>query len=545
MRKHDRYNKFKRKWERGLLKTAILLVLLVGVILLTTLAFPNESIADLPYWQRLVVLFTSDEAVSVFVTALGSALVIFVVDLVRNRNEEYFKLNDDKRGIAHHYETHMKITEATPKKQFDMVGANLYIRKTCDDKPRRNPFHDKFSAEYKHYEQDKKDYAESRLVLPNVSLYTNIGGKVDVTIEDSNHRYELPEFLVNCATDLIAAHKHSSARNNTTIRLDNVRYDAQADRLTLCTGRSTYYQMLLTNRCMDYSLERGITVREVYEYGKQISPLGESSMCNQIGINGLIITQDGYLLIEKRSHLKTTWKNKFAQPISLAMKEADIASLLYDRYDANGQPNANAGVLREECQNQVFGRIVQSTVLKNFGITCDMYTFDMSTNFLGVARDLVEGGKPNLYFYIVVNLTAKELRKHIQEFSARDSKREVGNQTTKPLTSDKLDSDYYLVRYADMYVDFDYALNIKYKNTLWVRRALRPRATGLYVLWDIASHFAGYSSRFKYRREVGDALLGCLAYLESAHDRIPQVCNVEIAKKHTNERIVAIGENYE
>ncbi len=76
---------------------------------------------------------------------------------------------------------------------------------------------------------------------------------------------------------------------------------------------------------MDYMIGDKLSIRQIYEYRSHVMPLDMTRLGNQIGVEGLIITKDGYTLIEKRPNsARTTWRDKFAQPISLSMKKADV-----------------------------------------------------------------------------------------------------------------------------------------------------------------------------------------------------------------------------
>ena len=144
------------------------------------------------------------------------------------------------------------------------------------------------------------------ILLPTVNVYTNILGECNLNIIDSTQVKELPSFVIGNGTEFLKAHRYSQTSNNLTIRLDDIKVDGL--NVSLHTSRTYYFHMLLTNRCMDYKLDCDMSVREIYEFNKTISYLRDSKLSNQIGINGMIITKDGYLLIEKRDHRKTTWK---------------------------------------------------------------------------------------------------------------------------------------------------------------------------------------------------------------------------------------------
>ena len=285
-------------------------------------------------------------------------------------------------------------------------------------------------------------------------------GRASVVFTDTPRQAELPTFVRENALRLLEAHSSSAIRNSVTIRLSDVTYDEAAGTLTLKTERSQYFYMLVTNRCMDYQLGDGLSVREVFEFRKTVSPLSESRLGNQIGINGLVFTRDGYLLLEKRGKKKATWKDKYAQPISLAMKESDILEELKD------------GRLGDtpEAAEKVFRRIVLKTIRSNYGLTeKDILPFTLAGNFFGVARDLLEGGKPNLYFYVVADMDAVTFRKTMEERTRRAAEHPDEKGLPK-LSADKLDSEYFLVDYRKIAVDFGYRLTLSARDMLRIRR---------------------------------------------------------------------------
>lgn len=137
------------------------------------------------------------------------------------------------------------------------------------------------------------------LVIASLNVYANRAFNTKLTIADNvNEAFKLPDFIIQNSRALLDSHKHSKKTNTATIRLDDFeRVDAST--IKIHTKRTMYYHMLLTNRCMDYKLTDGMTLRDLYECNESISPINKSELGNQIGINGLVITKDGYLLIER------------------------------------------------------------------------------------------------------------------------------------------------------------------------------------------------------------------------------------------------------
>ena len=93
----------------------------------------------------------------------------------------------------------------------------------------------------------------------------------------------------------------------------------------------------------------------------------------------------------------------------------------------------------------------------------------MNENFLGLARDLLEGGKPNLYFYVVLKETSDEVLKKLKINSSVAVSKKTSKlicldpqkePKTKPLKTGKLSSQYFLIDYKDIKIDFNYSLKV-------------------------------------------------------------------------------------
>ena len=344
-------------------------------------------------------------------------------------------------------------------------------------------------------------YLRGKLGLCSLNVFVNKSGKTTVRFEDEPKEHQLPSFVITHADELLQAHKSSAKNNSNTIRLNDFDYNEETDEMVLKTGRSTYYHMLITNRCMDYRFANGMSIREVYEYDKEICPLDRSKFGNQIGINGLVVTADNYILVEKRDRKKITWKNKFAQSISLAMKVDDMKIHRWD--ELKNTPE----VLQEKVSE-----IIQKTVQSNFGLlpVDDYEEFKMSHNFLGLARDLLEGGKPNLYFFLRTTHTAKKLLALLEENVQRTEQ-----EGDKPVIAiSKLHSDYYLIPFDQVQVDFGYCLYADRRQILRVRRKFTSRCNPFTVAWDRTCAKVNRVVRPVMKRECGEALLVTMSYME-------------------------------
>ncbi len=528
-----------------------LIVVSVGIFLL------GAFISGDRFEDKVLEILTGTDLLGVFLAALISLIVAKVLIRVKNTMEESLKLEDDHHKIISRYSGHKVVKEYPEESRFSRDGELMVI--DCVPQNMRRPrsmVKDRYCKEYKLREEDISDYFDRhRLRISGVDVFANVNGDTSVVFRDTDVMRELPGFVRENAAALLAAHSGSSTSNNVTIRLKKAGYDEQKRELVLDTERSQYFYMLVTNRCMDYSISDTMTLREVYEFNDKVSPLEESKLGNQIGINGLVFTSDGYLLIEKRGKKKTTWKGKLAQPISLALKEKDIL------------PNGGSIDGSPEAANDAFRGIIFQTLQKNYGIDENMIAgigtdgsvkngaFDLKDSFLGLARDLIEGGKPNMYFYIALNVTAAEL-KAVMEQRAKDAaesvpkkrrrkKREAPAACTQAeenaalpreekawehkktkaelfpsLEESKLERDLYLVKFDDIGVDFGYSAKLDPRNTERVRFRFYPCVNKFKAAVDGAGFALRRAFNVKIKKECGEALLTCLYYAEVCRKRI-------------------------
>ena len=237
----------------------------------------------------------------------------------------------------------------------------------------------------------------------------------------------------------------------------------------------------------------------------------------------MIITSDGYLLVEKRDHKKTTWKNKFAQPISLALKAVDLGFGNDDWIKTNEEGNT------------LLINVIKKTIKENFGFLEEDYeTITLNENFLGLARDLLEGGKPNLYFYVVLKETSDEVLKKLKINSSVAVSKKTSKlicldpqkePKTKPLKTGKLSSQYFLIDYKDIKIDFNYSLKVLRKKVKRVPRIVYPRCSKCQQRMDTFKYkLASLFNRY-LEYEVGEALLVTLSYLEMCQQRIKPIQN--------------------
>lgn len=516
-------------------------------------------------WNTVLNILKSEDTLSLLFAGLVSLGTLKILSWFESYMEESMKIEDNHHKIIAQYDRHspynsrnialarkkaqeknITLTDAQIKAQIDAemeerqkstfehkYGTFLTLNHIKKEEPKRLQGSDKDSAKkaerlrkrkdawrkraiakiardkaLSDSEQDRVDksaqrYLDGKLDICSLNVFANVQGDTEILFDDHTVEHALPSFVIAHADELLQAHKNSEKKNTNTVRLNDFTYDDKNHQLTLDTGRSTYYHMLITNRCMDYRFANGMSIREVYEYEDHICPLKNSKFGNQIGINGLIVTSDNYVLVEKRGRKKITWKNKFAQSISLAMKLDDLNMT---RWDELGKTAGDA--------QKMFQDIIVNTVRKNFGLLeeKDYEKFLVKHNFLGIARDLLEGGKPNLYFFVRCNKTAAEVRQLLEDnVRITDKKNREGRPV---IAASKLDSDYYLMPFDQIAINFNYCMFAKRKEILRVHRKVAERCGWLAEKWDLTKERVNRIVRPTLKRECGEALLVTLAYME-------------------------------
>ncbi len=209
----------------------------------------------------------------------------------------------------------------------------------------------------------------------------------DIVMDHQNaaNVYRLPEQIENNSEWLLGAHRCSYAYDSRTVRLDKLTtYD---NKIILTYSNATYWDLLRTNRVMDYEWKNGKTNRNGYEPGPFISPLESSLMANHIGFNAFIeFPEIGILFVGRSNKLsvgKKTWGTSVSAKLSPKFDYKKGEHFTLDRFYNSIAESIN----RELKYFTVNG---QSIHLKGNQIKGSIFAF---------YRDLVEGGKPQFLLY--------------------------------------------------------------------------------------------------------------------------------------------------
>ena len=162
-------------------------------------------------------------------------------------------------------------------------------------------------------------FSNSRMVFYYNPIYIvkSVTEIFDIEIEDSSDSYfELDYLIKNNYMSLLYAHRNDYVVNFDCIRLDNCKIDKMHSKIVLKTSRAKCFDHLATNFAMDYKMEKGMTLRSIYEYSSLLVPLENSKMANVLGINALVFLSDGTLLMPLRGNGATISKHMVTSSIA-------------------------------------------------------------------------------------------------------------------------------------------------------------------------------------------------------------------------------------
>lgn len=201
---------------------------------------------------------------------------------------------------------------------------------------------------------------------------------LDIKKDENKPRYTLPSQVASHSAELMEAHKESTVYNNINVRLNDCKQNDST--VSLLYSQTTYFDSLITNRAMDYSIA-GKTIRDIYEPGPFLSPLSESKFSNHLGFNGFVELKDGKIIFVYRNNKVSIGKNTWATSIGASFKA---------KYGLND----NKEMTIETISNAIRGEIrdeLKIDLPENMHLEDTIFAF---------YRDVVEGGKPQFLFYL-------------------------------------------------------------------------------------------------------------------------------------------------
>lgn len=234
-------------------------------------------------------------------------------------------------------------------------------------------------------------------VFPVISI---IYGKIlnlSVT-DDKESVYCLPSFSQKYHSKLIESYHNSIIYDSEMIRVND--WKITGNTLQLFTGRTTYFNSLMTNRAIDLELYSHTSLRDLYEPGPYIQELNKSKLSNHLGFCGFVETADGFFGFIHRSKYVSIGQNTVGCSVSASLKTKYCLK-------SNKELTRNGiykGIL---CEINDEIKISEDNLINIQDSKCVI---------IGAFRDLVEGGKPQLLFYAKTKLKRREVIFNFNKF---------------------------------------------------------------------------------------------------------------------------------
>ncbi|MCH5162264.1 MAG: hypothetical protein J1G38_02100 [Clostridiales bacterium] len=228
------------------------------------------------------------------------------------------------------------------------------------------------------------------------------GDPVYTVEDDPTKQFTLDSIIQNNFGEIMQAHLASFIANPMMIRLDDCKREADGT-VKLFTSRTAFYNDLVTNRAMDYKFGGDMSVREIYENGRYLSPLGSSKMSNHIGF-GAFIFYGNSMIVAHRGGNATLSKNQFTAALAFGFSEDDLRKVhdplgseqkAAERFPVLTADDLLVGILlvrMGDALNMPIPRVRELYEQKKITI-----------HTLGFGQLIYTGGKPQFYFAIVID----------------------------------------------------------------------------------------------------------------------------------------------
>ncbi len=262
---------------------------------------------------------------------------------------------------------------------------------------------------YRYYREDKNKLSDDGFRYDDSYIHKVVFGdkSVDIwydacvnsasakyTVNDSKEfTYKLPTLVETNYLKLLGAHSMSFKENRVMVRLDDYEYDREENLVTLYTSRTMFFNDLVTNRVVDYKIDGDVSLRDIYESARFLTPLGESSFSNHIGLNAMVFLGDK-LLLTLRGATGTISKNMFTSTVAIGLFEDALS--------------ASVDGKKELFSYGITSEVVVERTCKLLNITEEyahslMDEGKMRVHFLGFGRLIYMGGKPQFYYAVTID----------------------------------------------------------------------------------------------------------------------------------------------
>lgn len=271
----------------------------------------------------------------------------------------------------------------TPK----WLRANYYLN--WDDIPFLAQFYSKIWNNTLRFRFDNTSYH-----VPHVVVFDNTTAKVlpgNILLRPSASAYVLSKQIEGITQEHFRYYLRflrfhgRSYKNGLLLRLAKI--TQSSDKLIIDVQPTYYETVCRTNLCLDArGANQTKTLRQLVHNQGRLEPLSKSPLANPIGVNCILFTADGQLIMPLRSKQVVVRPNQLSPSFSGDFEAMDVRPEM-------GSLNS-IHVIREG--------------FEELGLMRE-HLSDDTIHFLGLARELVRGGKPDMFFEAHTNLTKEEI----------------------------------------------------------------------------------------------------------------------------------------
>ncbi len=237
-----------------------------------------------------------------------------------------------------------------------------------------------------------KAIQESDPIIPIVCCAEFSEAPEIIIHDEKDSYYELPNFVEQNFSTLISAHRSSKIYNNLNVRVRD--WKISDNKLEIQTERTFYLSSMATNRAMDFKLEGGLTIRKVFGRGSKLVPLSESRLSNHLGVNGMIESLDGMCPLVYRKKNVSIGKGTYGNSVGASLKTK--YALTDGLFTKEGLFNA-----------------IRKEIVDELGIEEKLIG---EIKIINAYREIVEGGKPQLFFYVRINRNYEDIQKEFMNY---------------------------------------------------------------------------------------------------------------------------------
>lgn len=237
-----------------------------------------------------------------------------------------------------------------------------------------------------------KDESGIRSFLPQVVLISPRNN-----LEEFDIKIELisSDFKASCPVkEAFDYYKRIANRDQSKILFDgtNARLaDLNKKNKKLYFQGTSFFDYLQTNLALDFPLPVLGSLRQQITKDGRLEHLNKSKLANSACVNGLLFSNDGHLIFQKRSNNVVIRPGELCSGFSGTLDKADIEHAI-----AKGDNLSNIDILRE---------MEEEVGIKRYEVS--------ERRFLGLTRELIRGGAPEFFYSIKVDLSLENIRSRL------------------------------------------------------------------------------------------------------------------------------------